>query len=190
MGYFSAKQVFLSIPMIIFIGMLFACVNDINEVNELTSKNILPLETAQNVEVIYSDSGQAKMQLNAPRLDRYSGDKSYVEFFEGVKVVFFDSLMHVQSQLTANYAVHREAENIMEAKKDVVVINEKGEKLNTEHLIWNKATELIYTEEFVKITTAEEVIMGEGMEADQHFTKYKIKKIKGTISINNDDENN
>lgn len=187
---FHAKQFFPGITILIIIGMLFACENDINEVKELTSKEHLPLESARNVEVIYSDSGQAKMQLNAPQLDRYSGDKPYAEFPEGVKVVFFDSLMQVQSQLTSNYAIHREAEDMMEAKKDVVVINEKGEKLNTEHLIWNKAKEMIYTEEFVKITTADEVIMGEGMEADQHFTKYKIKKIKGTISINNEDEDN
>jgi LPS export ABC transporter protein LptC len=79
----------------------------------------------------------------------------------------------------------------MEAKRNVVVVNEKGDKLNTEHLIWDKNTRMIRTEEFVKITTEDEIIMGNGMEADEHFTKYKIKQIKGIISIKeNENENN
>ena len=71
----------------------------------------------------------------------------------------------------------------MEAKGDVVFINEVGEKLNTEHLIWNQKEERIYSEEFVKITTADEIIWGEGFESNQSFTNFKIKHIKGTILV-------
>lgn len=59
----------------------------------------------------------------------------------------------------------------------------KGEKLNTEHLIWNEDSAKIYTDEFVKITTTDEIIMGEGMEANQDFSKWKIYKIRGTINV-------
>ena len=41
----------------------------------------------------------------------------------------------------------------------------------------------IYSDEFVKITTEDEIIMGEGMEANQDFTKWKIHKIKGVINV-------
>ena len=78
---------------------------------------------------------------------------------------------------------HEKKVEIMEAKNNVVVVNEKGEQLNTEHLTWDKKQSLIYTKEFVKITTAEEIIYGNGLESNQSFTKYKIKDIKGTINL-------
>ena len=71
----------------------------------------------------------------------------------------------------------------MEAKRNVVVVNEKGEKLNTEHLIWEEEGDRITSDAFVKITTADEILMGEGLESNQSFTKYRIKKIKGTIRL-------
>ena len=71
----------------------------------------------------------------------------------------------------------------MEAREDVVVVNTKKETLNTEHLVWNKEKKTIITEEFVKITTEDEVIFGHGLESNQDFTKYRIKNIKGTINI-------
>jgi len=54
-------------------------------------------------------------------------------------------------------------------------------------LIWLQDSSKIYTDEFVKITTADEIIMGEGMEANQDFTKWKIHKIKGIINIKEED---
>ncbi|MDQ3192956.1 MAG: LPS export ABC transporter periplasmic protein LptC [Bacteroidota bacterium] len=170
--------------------MIFSCENNKELVKDLANeKKVLPAESATDIEIIYSDRGVVRMKLNAPVLERYLGDNPYVEFPEGIQVVFFDSLKQPESKLTANYAINRESEKIMEAKRDVVVINEKGEVLNTEHLIWNEEKASIYTEEFVKITTADEIIMGKGMEADQQFTKYKIKNITGTINIKSDEDN-
>jgi LPS export ABC transporter protein LptC len=170
---------------------LFACENDIEEVNAIAQKEKFPVETADSIEVIYSDSGRVLMKITAPLMEHYVGDSSYIELSKGVHVIFFNDSLQPQTELTAEYAINKERESIMEAKRNVVVVNEKGDKLNTEHLIWDKNTRMIRTEEFVKITTADEVIMGNGMEADEHFTKYKIKQIKGIISIKeNEDENN
>ena len=117
-------------------------------------------------------------------MEEYGEDKNkYMEMTEGIKVLFYDSLLNIASTLTSNYAIHRVSENIMEAKDDVVVVNDKGEVLNTEHLIWLKDSAKIYTEEFVKITTEDEIIMGDGMEANQDFTKWKIYNITGIINI-------
>ena len=41
----------------------------------------------------------------------------------------------------------------------------------------------IYTDAFVKITTADQVIMGNGLESDDTFTEYEIKDITGTIML-------
>ena len=108
---------------------------------------------------------------------------------DGIPVHFYDTLMKVSSTLTANYAINKVAKKVMEAKDNVVIVNSKGEVLHTEHLVWVQDSVKIYTDEFVKITTTDEIIMGEGMEANQDFTKWKIRKIKGIINLKEDETN-
>lgn len=167
-----------------FLILLMACENDIATINLITSQNKLPVESGKDIEVIYSDSGRAKVKLNSPEMHRYSGKSPYMELPKGVNVLFFDEKQNIKSRLRSNYAIRYENERKMEAKNDVVVVNERGEQLNTEHLIWDQSQEKIYTNAFVKISTGKEVIYGEGLESNEDFTKYKIKKIKGTIDIN------
>lgn len=164
-----------------------SCENDIATVNLITSKSELPAESGKDVEILYSDSAKIKMILKSKQIDRYEGKEPYIEFPKGIEVEFFDDKEALQSRLTANYAIRKEKSLIMEAKQDVVVVNEKGETLNTEHLIWDESNDLIHTEEFVKITTKDEILFGDGLESNQSFTKYKIKNIKGTINLNETD---
>jgi hypothetical protein len=63
------------------------------------------------------------------------------------------------------------------------VVNEKNEQLNTEHLVWDEQKGLIYSDKFVKINTGKEILMGEGMESDERFNRWKIKRPKGSITI-------
>lgn len=172
------------IPMFISIGIIcFGCENDIKEVEQLTKVENVPLKKGKNVELIYSEDAAVKIKVSAPKMEEYANEEPYLEMSEGIKVVFYDSLKQVNTTLTANYAIHRIAKNIMEAKNDVVVVNEKGEQLNTEHLVWSQDSAKIYSDEFVKITTTDEILMGEGFEANEDFTKWKIHKIKGTINL-------
>ncbi|KAB2859103.1 MAG: LPS export ABC transporter periplasmic protein LptC [Flavobacteriales bacterium] len=175
------------IPTIFFAGILCSCENDIEEVNALSSKKNEPIRRGKNVELIHSEKAQIKMRLTAPLMEEYDGEKNYTEMPLGIQVNLYDSLQNVSTKLTANYAIHKTSENIMEAKNDVVVINEKGDKLNTEHLIWLQDSSKIYTNEFVKITTKDEIIMGEGLQSNEDFTKYKILKIKGTIQLKDEE---
>ncbi len=159
------------------------CVNDMEEVNTLTQTQILPIETADSVRIIYSDSARLKVILDAKHLERFVGTDPYIEMTGGVHVRFYNNMGTVESELSSNYAISHENSDVMEAKENVVVVNRKGETLNTEHLIWEKKTEKIRTDEFVKITTEDEVIFGHGLESNQDFTKYRIKNIKGTINL-------
>ena len=102
---------------------------------------------------------------------------------EGVEMEIYDTLGNISTSLTSNYAIDRAYNQLMEARDDVVVINAKGEKLNTEKLIWNQKTNLITSDVFVKITTEEQIIMGEGLESNQDFSRYRILKPRGIINI-------
>ncbi len=157
------------------------------EVKTLTEQEVLPIEIADKIRIIYSDSAILQVILEAEHLERFLGEDPYLEMSNGVHVRFYSDGVRVESELTSNYAISHQNSGIMEANEDVVVVNKKGETLNTEHLIWEEKTERIHTEEFVKITTEDEVIFGHGFESNQDFTKYRIKKIKGTIKIKEKD---
>ena len=76
----------------------------------------------------------------------------------------------------------------MEAKNTVKVKNVNGDLLETEHLIWNEKTEMIYTEEFVKITTKKRGDLWERFGFKSRFYKIYNKKISGTIMLTHIDE--
>lgn len=170
--------------------MLFACSSDLEKIKEIqiTADENFPVETLQNAKLMYSDSAIVRVILNATQMDRYLGEEPYLEITKGLKVQFFNTSGRKESELTAQYAKIDEEKNLMEAKNTVMVKNENGDILETEHLLWNEKTEMIYTEEFVKITTKDEMIFGEGLESNQNFTKYTIKKISGTVTLTHANE--
>lgn len=168
-----------------FISAIFySCVNDKSEVELITKKINYPVETATDIEVLYSDSAKVKAKLNAPLMKHFLNPKPYIEMPKGIDLKFFDDTLNIISTITANYAINRESEDIMEARNNVVVVNQKGEQLNTEHLIWNQKTKKIYSTVFAKITTKDEIIIGNGFEANEDFTNYKINKVKGVFNVN------
>jgi LPS export ABC transporter protein LptC len=156
--------------------------NDPKEVEALTIK-ATPTEVATGVEAIYSDSAIVKARLTAPVMIRSLTDSPVVEMPKGVEVLFYDKNLKVNSKLRANYGIRYVMRNITITRGNVVVVNVKGDTMNTEELIWHEATERVTSKKFVKVKTKEEIILAEGFESDVNFTKYTFYKIKGTISI-------
>ena len=187
---FSALHLSLLIVgvWVLLLALLSSCENDIAVVNSVTLPNeqTAPVESSKNVEFLYSDSARIRTKLISPLVEHFTGKKPYYKMPKGMEVVFYDKLQKENSKLTANYGIGYDSDNkmnVMEAKGNVIVINEKGDRLNTEHLTWNSVTKKIFTDEFVKITTKSEVIWGNGLEANEDFSRYEIKQVKGTIAV-------
>lgn len=148
-------------------------------------------EEAFDIEVLYSDSGHIRLKLNAPEVARFSSlTDPYTEYPQGLIVLFYNDSGAITTELSAEYAIQYPNKGLTEAQKNVVVINEKGEKLQTEKLLWKEQEKLIFTEEFVRITTETEQLTGYGLEADQTFSWYKIKKPAGIIDLSEDESSN
>jgi len=168
--------------------MFFSCVNDINEINQTTQLGEPGIERGKDIEMFYSEDGNVKIMIKAPAITRYLTENPYTEFSEGLHVDFFDDSLHVTSNLTANYGVRYEKELKTIVRNDVLVINEEGEQLSTEELVWDEQKHTIYSEKFVKITTGTDILYGEGLEADERMTRYKILKPQGTIKVETADD--
>jgi LPS export ABC transporter protein LptC len=179
-------------PVVVAFFLLSACTNNPDDIKKIAAEEELkPLNVQYNIEYDYSDSATTRLLLKAPEVKDFSHaeENPYYEFANGIDVTFFDKFGKEESHLRANYAKQLIAENKWEARGDVVVKNKKGEQLNTEYLVWDVKEELISSDVFVKITTGDEVIMGEGFEADQGFTSYKLKgNVKGELKIEEPEE--
>ena len=171
--------------------LITSCENDIQRVNMLTSRNNDPVLESKDIEIMYSDSAKMQVKVNAPVLKRFESDNPYIEFSAGVKAEFYDDQLRPKSHLTADYGIRYEKQEKMEARRNVVVVNEKGEQLNTEHLTWDEKAGKLFSDDFVRITTADEVLTGTGFVSNQDFTQWKIYKLKGTIPLkkNKNDQN-
>jgi LPS export ABC transporter protein LptC len=168
-------------------AMMVSCKNDMTTISAITPDEGQPTETARNIEVLYSDSGRIIIQLTAPLLKRFADEEAYMEFPEGLQLNFFDSLMNVKTTLTAQYGISWEKTKIMEVKNDVVVNDfEKDEILNTEHLIWDQREQRIYSEVFVKRTTPDGVLYGDGFDADENLSEYILRNPRGVFTIEED----
>ncbi|OFX72064.1 MAG: LPS export ABC transporter periplasmic protein LptC [Bacteroidetes bacterium GWE2_29_8] len=163
-----------------------SCENKIEEINRVTSVySSLPALSNKNIELVYTDSGNPVIKLKAPLLNRFDNENPIVEMPKGVNVLFYEDNGSVKSSINAKYGVIYESKNIIEVRNNVVVINSKGEKLETEYLIWEQDKQVISSNVFVKVSTGGEVIYGDGFVADQEFEKWEVIKPKGIIAIKN-----
>jgi LPS export ABC transporter protein LptC len=181
----------LNIAILLGLAMFFSCNPDLKKVDDITRSQNLPLETAEDIKIIYSSQARLQMIMEAPLMERYEGERPYMELPKGFLMIFYDSLMNETSRISAKYAIQYQEDELIDARNDVVVENiENNERLNTEQLIWDQKKEMIYTEKFVKITTEEEVLYGDGFESDERFTNWIIRNPRGTFSVDMGGEQN
>jgi LPS export ABC transporter protein LptC len=144
----------------------------------------LPEMTAKDIEIIYSERAKVKIKLVSPYLVNKTEEEPVLYFPQGFTVYFYDSALNLQSTITADYGISYEKKKIMEARHNVVVENiEKGEKLNTEELFWDRDKQLIYSNKFVKLTTGEQVVTGDGLTSEEPFDQIFISNPKGLLEF-------
>jgi LPS export ABC transporter protein LptC len=168
--------------IVLTIVLLFSCENKIEEINAIIDTQ--PKSYAKNITIYRTDSAKIIVKIFAKELTNINDEKNpLTEFPKGIDVTTYKNYPKPESSIKCNYAKNYDNEKIWIAQNDVVVINSDGVKLNTEELFWNTETKKIYTDKNVKITTKTEIILGEGMIADEDFKNYEIKKPKGSFYI-------
>lgn len=173
------------VPVIV---LFTSCKNDPKEIDALVSKQAIQEDRAEDVTIIYSEHGQSRIRMFATEFIRNEIAKPpYVDMRQGLKVEFFDDSLNVESTLTAMYARWYEGKGNVLIRDSVVVVNKKGETLRTEELIWNQDVRKFYTEKFVRINTPDQVMYGDGLEANEDFSWYRIKNPKGTVRVNKEE---
>lgn len=165
------------------IFLVSSCSPDSEEIKAVSVRSNVNIEKGKEIEIHYSAHGEMKVKALAKSVTRFTGDRARMEFPDGIKVYFYNQDHDVQTMMSAGYATAVDGQGSMTAQKNVEVINEKGEKLNCEELVWDEQKRIIYSNSFVKISTNDEVIMGKGLVSNETFTDYQIKNITGIVKV-------
>lgn len=164
-----------------------ACSEKMKVNNLLEYDGKFPDESAEEMEVVYSEDGIKNFELFAPLLNKYYEESDlYVSYMDcplGITIISYNDDGEKQSILTADYAISEEMKRTMEARNNVVLKNLiKNETIETEQIIWDKNKRKIYSETEVKYTKSDgSVSYGDGFDADERFSKYSVRNPRGEI---------
>lgn len=141
-----------------------------------------PLNTAINIHLVHSDSAVVRSEIRAPKQLEFGNGN--IEFPEGIDIQFFDVDGTLSTTMIADKGYFIKTENIYKGIGNVQVKNLlKDQRLQSEELYWNPTEKKIYTETFVTIQERQTLFNGTGMEADESFSKYKLKKVRDSRTV-------
>lgn len=164
--------------------LFFSCGNKTEDIKELLSKTSMQEDKAYGVTILYSENAKVKARLFATEFIHNEGAKPpYYDAKKGLKMEFYNDSTEVESTLTAKYARYYEQEGNILIRDSIIIVNKKGEELRTEELVYNQKLKKFYTEKQVRITTPAQVLYGDGLEANEDFSWYEIKNIKGMFAV-------
>lgn len=151
--------------------------------SDLISNKTMPSLEATDFQTTYTDSGVVRYFLKTPKLLIFDEEKPpYKEFPEGFLLQRFDENKKIISELSANYGKNLEKEQKWLATGNVVMVNNQGDTLRTEELIYLTREDRIFTDKFVSIKKGDNTILGTGgFESDSQMTKWAFKKTKGQM---------
>jgi LPS export ABC transporter protein LptC len=135
---------------------------------------------------VFSEKGQKQSRLEASLLQQFNpeGDEDYMLASNGFRMVFFDTLEREDAHLTANFGKLEEKKKRFTAWGSVVLVNELGEKLETEEIVYLVDSARITSDKQVKITMeGGTVLHGKGLVSNDNFTQYRILQPSGEILL-------
>jgi LPS export ABC transporter protein LptC len=173
--------------LFVFVGLLGCTELDTTAYRNKRRDSIVTKEFAEKISIDYTDSGKIRARVFSPLLVAVKQvRKPYMEMPKGLKVDFYEADGDIQSYLTAEYGISYPDSKKVIVRRDVEILNVKGERLNTEELMWDQATGRIYTNKFVEITSKDQIITGQGLESNQSFTDWEILNVIGTLNVPHD----
>jgi LPS export ABC transporter protein LptC len=171
---------FLRIFILIF---LLSCEDNFQEIQNINSKNILPIGITENLKLIYTDSAKVKAILYS-NLNKDFTNQSfpYSEFPDGVKITFYDNDLN-ETIVTSDYAITYNKTNIVNLIGNVVINNFDGSELKTKQLYWDPEQEWLFTEEKFSFKNIDYDIVASRLDANRSFTIFNTGKLDGKVLV-------
>lgn len=176
------------IALYLLSGLLFSCVNDLDSIRKITFKASDPDERTTNLEVFYTDSGYARVQVFAKLAETYSKPESVIKLKDSVKINFFSENGKIIYILTALYGEIHQERGMIFVRDSVQLYNfDQKKRLETEELRWNQKDSTIFTDRNMPVTIRSEdaLLFGKGIrfKLGKDFDSGDFYEPQGTINI-------
>jgi LPS export ABC transporter protein LptC len=179
---------------------LSGCENSLKDLRKISAAEVeKPVQRFTDVDVIYSDSARVKAHMTAPLMLDYTPAKNtdskvkdttkpYTEMPKGVKVTFYDDSLHQTCTITADYGIRRITDKIIELRKNVVGTNVKGEKFNSDELIWDENSKKIHSDLPVHVRMTDGSLLdGLNFVSDEGLNHWKFGPSTGIFHVDSKD---
>ncbi len=171
-----------SIPVLVA-GMFVSCVNDLDRVAAVEVPHAAADRITTDAQYLFTDSGLVRNRLRSGRIAEWSAAPKRTELSDGLELTFYNAAGEQSSVLTARRGVLVPDEKRMEVSEQVVFINSKGERLETEQLTWDQDSAMVYTDRPVRVQRGGDIIHGQGLVASEDFSHYTISRITGILDV-------
>ena len=150
-----------------------------------------PIQVVEKGYFEYTERGRLIQALEANRLERWDNlegdntqsDTPLWQVSEGFTLYIGGNRERHAATLQADRGTYNDQAGRLEAWDNVVLVNDKGERLETEHLVWSHDSDLVYTTRPVSIETAQGMLRGRGLRSDSHFERYEILNPTGSFEV-------
>lgn len=183
----AARALSIGIPALLWAGMSVSCKNDLDKVAAVELPEAAPDRVTEGAEYFYSDSGVVRNRLRAGRISEWTAEPKRTELSDGLELVFYNAAGQPGSTLRARRGTIHPGEKRMEVNEEVVFINTRGERLETEQLLWDQDSARIHTDKAVRVQRGNDVIHGQGLDAAEDFSRYRIRRITGELDLGTGD---
>ena len=168
------------VPVLLFIScfFFFQCQKKIEERPEMARLIVDPeVEVADSVVISRIDTLGLTFRIVSPLMIRTFHNRTLLEEHpNGFEVFFYNNKHQTGSKISAGYA-HIDHEQSLATLEELVKIeSENGDILETSDALWNTQYGTLRTDKFIRlIEAAGDTTYGFGLEANQDFTRFKIK---------------
>ncbi|AUD01583.1 LPS export ABC transporter periplasmic protein LptC [Spirosoma pollinicola] len=143
-----------------------------------------PIEEINDVKLFYSEAAKLKVKLITAKQFRYLNDNR--RYPKPVNISFYSPTGEEITTIRSDSGRYDKAKDLYTVMGNVVVINkQKQEKLLTPELNWKPTTKKVFTDKRVTVLSqlTGEKLYGIGLDANQDFSQYSIRKPTGVFNV-------
>lgn len=183
------NNIFFATAILLISLVASACSSELSpqekqDVKSALNDSLLATTETWGVDMEIIKDGVKKVHLTGSYSATYNTDKIQETRIKGpVYIEVFDTTGHIKTWLNAKRAVYRSDEGVFEFFGDVDVKTRSGRTLHSEYLKWNQTKNLIMTQKFVVITTANDSLAGTGFRGTTDLSQYTILDPSGQVVL-------
>jgi len=183
------SRITIALGVIVILFLCISCGDKPPMTEAITNRSETPRLKVDEITTIISDSGITRYRITAKVWCMYDKtSEPYWDFPEGLHLERFDENYNVDAKIDCKRARYYDTRRLWELNDSVRATNLDGDQFATQQLFWSQNEERIYSDSAIVVTQRDKKIMGEGFESNQSMTRYTIRKTKGIIPIESEEE--